>query len=278
MKYTFIAHGSSAVGNVLKMNGVSRRLISKLKRVDEGITLNGRPARTVDIANEGDIIVISMEDVSDTGEKLSADVPIVYRDEALIIFDKPSNMPIHPSSRHRSDTLGNYFSYLYPDKTYRPINRLDRDTTGLCAAALDPFAAKLLQHGIQKVYYAAVCGIIEQGGTIDLPVARERESIIKRCVRSDGQRAVTHYAPIQHSDKYTLLEIHLDTGRTHQIRVHFSHIGFPLAGDGLYGGSTADIERQALHCGKMVLSHPVTGEEMLFTSPLPKDIERLFID
>ena len=275
MLYTFTAAEGGSVEKVLRKNGVSRRLITKLKRSGR-ITSGGKEVRTVDILQKGDEVYIQYDD-DDRLEAAKLDnVSIIYSDEYFVVFDKPSGMPVHPSAKHRRDTLGNYFAYLYPNKTFRPINRLDRDTSGLCVVALDPLAAKNLQHCIEKTYFAAVQGKIDIGGVIDLPIARERESIIKRCVRSDGKRAVTAYEPVCRGNLCTLLKIHLETGRTHQIRVHFSHIGHPLMGDDLYGGSLDKIKRQALHCGELMLTHPKSGEKMWFTSPLPCDIQDLF--
>lgn len=256
--------------------GVSRRLLQKLKNREGGITRNGEFIRTIDEVYKDDVIVLNCgesNDIEPNGE-LKAD--IVFENENIIIFDKPSGMPVHPSVRHRSDTLANLFAYLYPQLTFRSVNRLDKDTSGLCLTAKDPYSANLLQKKCRKVYFAAAEGIITDSGIIDAPIARERESIITRCVRDDGQRAVTRYEPIMHSRGHTLLKIDLETGRTHQIRVHFAYIGHPLAGDDLYGGSREFIGRQALHCGKMILRLPNSTEETEFSAPLPDDIKNLF--
>ena len=141
--------------------------------------------------------------------------------------------------------------------------------------AKDAHAANLLQGSCEKVYFAAVEGVTDEAGTIDAPIAREQESVILRCVRADGRPAVTHYRRIACNGRYSLLEIRLETGRTHQIRVHFAHIGHPLAGDDMYGGSTADIARQALHCGRLTFVLPLTGGEVTAESELPEDIRNL---
>ncbi len=264
------------VGEFLKNRcGLSRRLIISLKQVANGITKNGEHIRTVDRIGAGDIIEIA--DCSDTPLEPNGELfaPLVYEDEFVAIFNKPANMPAHPSHKHRSDTLGNYFAYLYPNLTFRIINRLDRDTSGLCVCAKSAYAANALQGKVEKTYYAAVCGEIFENGTVDAPIARERESIITRCVRSDGQRAVTHYDVIDRTLKHTLLKIYLETGRTHQIRVHMAYIGHPLAGDDLYGGD-GSLNRQALHCGQVSFVHPITGEKITVSVPLPDDIKSLF--
>lgn len=264
------------LGEFLRKSGVSRRLIIALKKIPGGMTVNGESAKTIDIVRSGDEISITLpDDKTQIEPNGDLKVPIVYEDEHIVIFNKPANMPCHPSIKHRTDTLANYFSFLYPDKTFRCINRLDRDTSGLCICAKDSFSANALSGKVEKTYFAAVVGIISQAGTVDAPIAREQESIITRCVRSDGQRAVTHYKPIKQSDKHTLLEIELETGRTHQIRVHMAHISHPLSGDDLYGGDSA-IKRQALHCGKLRFEHPISSEEVAVECTLAEDIAELF--
>lgn len=265
-----------SLGEFLRRQGLSRRLIISLKKEPEGMTVNGTPEKTIYIIKEGDTVSVTLPDDSTEIEPNGElDVPIIFEDGHIVVFNKPYGMPCHPSIKHRSDTLANYFSFLYPDKTFRCLNRLDRDTSGLCICAKESFSANALSGGVEKTYYAAVCGKICDSGTVDAPIARERESIIIRCVRTDGQRAVTHYKPIKQTESHTLLEINLETGRTHQIRVHMAHIGHPMAGDDLYGGD-ASLERQALHCGRLVFVHPIRKEKIELFAPLPKDIEGLF--
>ena len=260
----------------LVKKGVSRRLLTRLKRVEGGMTRGGGTVRSIDTVNKGDVIVLALEDDSFLEPNGALNVPIAFENESLVVFDKPSGMPVHPSVKHQGDTVGNFFAHRYPGLTFRPVNRLDRDTSGLCIIAKDALAAKLLQGSCKKVCYAAVHGDIPERGTIDAPIARERESIILRCVREDGQRAVTHYKKLLGSERYSLAEIDLETGRTHQIRVHFAHIGAPLAGDDLYGGLRDDISRQALHCGRLSFKDPLTGEPITVSSELPGDIKALF--
>ena len=257
--------------------GVSRRLLTKLKRLEGGITRRGEVVRSIDTVYPGDVIVLRFEDSSFLEPNGKLSVGTAYEDENIIIFDKPGGMPVHPSIKHQGDTLGNYFAYRFPGLTFRPVNRLDRDTSGLCLAAKNAHAANLMQYGCRKVYYAAVHGITDEKGTISAPIARQQESIILRCVREDGQPAVTHYERIGCGTKYSLLRIDLETGRTHQIRVHFSHIGHPLAGDDMYGGLRDDIGRQALHCGEMIFTEPFSGREITVRSELPEEISKLIL-
>ncbi len=237
---------------------------------------NGQLVRSIDMVYPGDEIILKISDDSFLEPNGSLIAEVAFENENLIIFDKPPNMPVHPSARHRTDTLGNYFAYLFPELTFRPINRLDSNTSGLCIIAKNTLSAGLLQGCRHKVYYAAVHGITPESGTIDAPIARLGKSIITRCVREDGQRAVTHFERICCNERYSLEKIRLETGRTHQIRVHFSHIGCPLAGDDLYGGSREHITRQALHCGEITFNEPLTGKEITVTSQLPEDITKLF--
>ena len=260
---------------LIKDAGVSKRLISRLKRTENGITRNGSLIRTIDTVNTGDIVILQFQDTKILEPNFRLCVPIAFENENLVVFDKPVGTPVHPSIKHQGDTLGNFFAAKYPDITFRPVNRLDRDTSGLCIIAKNAFAAAALQNSVKKVYYAVVTGYIDGEGIIDVPIAREKDSIIKRTVRQDGQRAVTHYKAIKSGKKYSLIEIKLETGRTHQIRVHFAYIGHPLAGDDLYGGSTEDICCQALHCGLLCFREPLTGKEITVTSPLRDDIQKL---
>ncbi|MCM1132082.1 MAG: RluA family pseudouridine synthase [Ruminococcus flavefaciens] len=255
--------------------GVSRRLLQKLKNRDGGLTCNGRFIRTVDNVVMGDIITLNSDEKNEIEPNGNLRAEIVFEDEGIVIFNKPSGMPVHPSVRHRDDTLGNLFAYLYPELTFRPVNRLDKDTSGLCIVAKNPHSANILQGRCSKTYYAVVHGEINGEGTVNAPIARAQESIILRCVRDDGQQAVTHYRSIKSGGKYTLLEINLETGRTHQIRVHFAHIGHALAGDDLYGGLRDDISRQALHCGKIAFSPHGTDERITVCAELPQDITDL---
>lgn len=256
--------------------GVSKRLIAKLKRIENGITRNGCLIRTIDKVEKGDIIVLKCNEGKVLEPNRELHVPIVFENENVVVFDKPYGMPVHPSIKHQGDTLGNFFAAVFEGVTFRPVNRLDRDTSGLCLVAKNSFSAAGLQKNVRKVYYAAVSGHPPECGTVNAPIGREQQSIIKRIVCEDGQTAITHYKNIKSVKKYSLMEINLETGRTHQIRVHFSYIGYPLAGDDMYGGDMSDIDRQALHCGRLEFCEPVTGEKITIDSPLSEDIKKLF--
>ncbi|MDF2567066.1 MAG: RluA family pseudouridine synthase [Oscillospiraceae bacterium] len=275
-----VDHGRKVEDFLRKEKGFSGALIRKLKLSRKNISLNGEHIRMIDKLSQGDVLTIILEDEAKAFPNHDLFAPIVYEDDDVMIFDKPANMPVHPSIKHRMDTLANVF-WAYCEKTnqalmFRPINRLDRDTTGLCVVAKNGLCASKLSGTLYKEYTAVCCGVLpDPKGTIDAPIARKGESIITREVSPLGQRAVTHYQVISHNEKYTLLKILLETGRTHQIRVHFSFIGHSLAGDEMYGGSLCDIPRHALHCSLVRFAHPVTNKVIEISCPLPKDMKSL---
>ncbi len=265
---------------LLRSLGVSRRALIRLKQ-SSGLMRSGEPLRTVDIVRAGDVITMRITDGDGICEAAAKPNPalkaaVMYEDEDTVVFNKPPFMPVHPSQRHHDDTLANLFAAEYPGLPFRPINRLDRNTSGLCVVAKNKLAAAALAGSITKVYFAVTDGT-PPGDTVSAPIGRVGDSVIKRCVISDGsggKPAVTHFAKI-YGDKRALLRITLETGRTHQIRVHMAYIGYPLCGDDMYGGSCADIRRQALHCGEVSFIRPFTGERIAITAPLPEDMAAL---
>ena len=271
----------------LRSEGVSLALIKKIKFLDDGILVYGVKQNTDYKVKSGQKVTISVSDRREDAEKSTVvpqDLPmdIVYMDRCCMVVDKPYYMPVHPSFNHPTDTLANAFCGYWQkkgeEKIFRAINRLDKNTSGLVIIALDPFSAEKLKGGVDKTYTAIVQGKVEpKEGTIELPIARETESIITRCVREDGQYARTDYTVVKQNDEFSLLDIKLHTGRTHQIRVHFSHLGYPLAGDDLYGGSLETIERHALHCRKLEFISPDTDEKVVINSNLPCDMQQIVI-
>jgi len=269
-------------GAFLKGKGYSRAMLTLLKR-DNGLLVNGQTARTVDRLKSGDTVSAVFRETSGGVPNPELDAGTIYDDEDIVVFDKPAGMPVHTSFGHDSDTLENLFAARYPDCYFHAVSRLDRNTSGLIIAAKHKFAAARLMsdpgHKPEKVYYAvAGKGIADkygESGEIAAPIARENDSMIKRTVRSDGVYACTRFRVAAICGEHCLLEVTLVTGRTHQIRVHFSYAGFPLLGDDLYGGDTTLISRQALHCGKISFRHPVSDKEITLISPLPDDISGL---
>lgn len=266
-------NNGTQIRDFLREFGVSASLLTKLKQTENGITLNGAFAKTIEHLSTGDVLKIRIENKGHMPTPKPTDIKICYEDDDILVLDKPPLMPVHESRNHLGDTLSNFVAYhIKEDTAFRAVFRLDRDTSGLVLVAKHELSASKLAGKIKKDYYAVVEGIIDEGGTIDAPIARCGDSIIKRKVDKNGERAVTHYTPISHKDGCTLLKINLETGRTHQIRVHFSHLGYALAGDTLYGGSTDKISRQALHCKEICFTHPITEKDMVISTDFPKDM------
>jgi 23S rRNA pseudouridine1911/1915/1917 synthase len=209
----------------------------------------------------------------------------VYEDEDILVLNKPSDTPIHPSQGNYDNSLANGVKYYYDKQgikfVFRCINRLDRDTTGLVVIAKNMLSGAALNlamvnRQIHRTYLAVVKGELPEEGTIDFPIARKDGSTVERCVDFDcGEHAVTHFERVEKNEKYSLARIWLETGRTHQIRVHMNAIGHPLPGDFLYHNDRSEIGRQALHSWRLEFVHPVTGEMMQFEQPLPEDMRKL---
>lgn len=268
------------VGDYLKhIKGVSTRILKALKLYKGGIELNGEHIRTIDKIKTDDIIAISIDDNPKDYIQSDIAVEILYDDDDIIIFNKPANMPCHQSKRHQSETLGNVFA-SYCEKTnqhmsFRPINRLDKDTSGIVVVAKNSLTACKLNGEINKRYLAVCCGTLpDDEGVIEAPIDRLDEIGIKRIVSDSGQYAKTEYKVLARGEKYTFIHLKLYTGRTHQIRVHMAYIGYPLAGDTMYGGDVEIINRQALHCSWVRFLHPVTGEIVECSSNLCEDIQK----
>ncbi len=257
----------------LRAMGISRRVMIRLKQ-SGGLIRSGAVLRTVDIVHSGEEILLRLCDESGSPEAnpgLSAE--IMYEDEDAVVFNKPPYMPVHPSQRHHDDTLANLFAAKFPGLPFRPINRLDRNTSGLCVCAKNQLAAAALSGTVSKVYFA-ITESAPPGDTVNAPVGRVADSVIERCVTPDGKPAITHYVQVNEGSP-ALLKITLETGRTHQIRVHMAHMGFPLLGDDMYGGDCSAIKRQALHCGEVSFISPVSGNKVTVTAPLPQDMAAL---
>lgn len=248
--------------------GISAQTVKRLKRVPDGMTRGGLHIRTVDAVQNGDVILLHLPEQCGHTPNPALSVPVVYESPQILVCDKPAGLPVHPSMLHRDDTLANWFAAQQPESGFHLINRLDRNTSGLCMIAKTAYAANDLRGGVQKRYYALVKAGLHGSGTVDAPIAREQESVITRCVRADGRRAVTHYRVIEESPYAALLELTLETGRTHQIRVHMAHIGYPLLGDALYGGDCTVLQSHALHCGKMSFTDPENRQHIELHAPL----------
>lgn len=272
---------------------VSGSLLKKLKASDDGILLNGERIFADKRLTTGDVLEISVEDSvsSENILPVAGEINIIFEDEDLLIVNKPYNLPVHPSRGHPYDSLANRVAFYFRENkkdnfVFRCVTRLDKDTSGVCVIAKNSYAhaviSKEMRRGeTEKTYKAAVSGTLEENsGIIEKNIRRiPNTATIKRevCPDGDGEYALTEYKALERKNKYTLLEIKLRTGRTHQIRVHLASVGFPIVGDWLYGSESERINRQALHCESVVFSHPVTGERLKFTAPLPSDIQNLFL-
>ncbi|MCH5209610.1 MAG: RluA family pseudouridine synthase [Oscillospiraceae bacterium] len=270
---------------------ISTNLIKDLKKYEDGIRLNGAHIRTVDTVRMGDTLKVTIRDsASENIIPKNIPIDIVYEDEDILIINKPPHMPTHPSMGNYENSLANGVMHYYKSKgenrVFRAVNRLDKDTSGLMAVAKNSYAHARLSEELhtadfKRKYKCIVCGDMTEDGTVDAPIKRADGSVINRIVAPDGQRAVTHYSVLERYGEYTLLELELETGRTHQIRVHMSHIGHPLVGDWLYGIEDHSIApRQFLHSCYLSLIHPVTEEKLVFQNEIAQDmkdfIEKLF--
>ena len=276
-------HGLQVQQFLMRCHGYSRRMVTRLKREPDGILRNGKPLRMVDLLEQGDTLTVSLREAQEGSTALpnpTLFAPVCYEDSDIVVFDKPAGMPVHPSHLHREDTLANYYASRCAEVgeavVFRPVNRLDRNTSGLCVVAKNAVAAAKLAGRVEKTYLAIVQGRLSQSdGVIDAPIARARQSIIVRTVSPQGKPAVTRFHVLETLKSHTLVRVELETGRTHQIRVHFSWMGFPLAGDDLYGGNTLWIGRQALHCAEVSFQHPQEKKLVRVTSSLPEDMQLL---
>ena len=254
----------------LRHRGLSVTLVKKAKY--GGIHLNGEVVTVRAEVNLGDLIEIYADDnVSEGIPPMDIPLTVLYEDEDILAVDKPTDMPTHPSKGNNLPTLANaVMGYYGGDFVFRSVNRLDRDTSGIVIIAKNQFSAgalsSMMKKGMwNKKYHALVSGIpTEKSGVIDAPIERVEEGNIKRMVRDDGKRAITEYSVIEEYEKDCLCELHLLTGRTHQIRVHMAHIGHPLVSDFLYG--TPSDKEYYLRCKEISFPHPRTGEILTIKS------------
>ncbi len=268
----------------LKSRGYSHNVITLLKHTKNGILLNGHWCRIYDSIRAGDHLTIHLIETaaSDNIVPVSLPLSVIYEDQDLIVINKPAGMPIHPSQGNYDNTLANALAYYFASRhlpfTFRCINRLDRDTTGLLIVAKHLLSGCLLSdmiasRSIHREYLALATGLTPPYGTIEAPIARVFGSTIEREVNDiKGEYACTHYTRLEYKKGYSLVSLRLETGRTHQIRVHMKYIGHPLPGDFLYNPDYSVLKRQALHSHRLNFTHPVTGHPLSFTAPLPEDM------
>lgn len=277
----------------LRSKGCSHHILTGLKKTKEGILKNGVWTWTNVRLEAGDIVTIHLEDPesSENIDPIYVPFRVTFEDDDILVVEKNADTPIHPSFGNRDNTLANGIAWYYQQKgepfVYRCINRLDRDTSGLVLLAKHSLSAAVLSQAmvkreIHRTYLALVKGVTQESGTVDAPIARKDASVIERQVNFEtGERAVTHYRRISTFrvpavGDCSLLELHLDTGRTHQIRVHMTYLGHPLLGDSLYHPEDpSGLSRQALHSYSLDFIHPITGEVQHFVAELPEDLKAL---
>lgn len=272
----------------LKHQGYSHHVLTLMKTEPTAILLNKERGFGKTLLKQGDIlrILIPEQPVCDNIVPTKMNLSILYEDEDILVLNKPADTPIHPSQGNYENTLANGVAYYFAQKgqpfIYRCINRLDRDTTGALILAKNPLSAAILsqqmvQRRIRRTYLALVEGVPPKSGTISAPIARAEGSTIERMVDfANGEYAVTHFELLEAGSRCSLVELHLETGRTHQIRIHMKHIGHPLPGDYLYNPTYDLISRQPLHSYQLEFSHPITKKALVFTAPLPEDFLNAF--
>lgn len=340
------------ISGFLKAKGYSEQNLVNLKKDETSIWLNGVCVHMNRFVEAGDVLRVTIreQDSSEQIRPVELAVQIVYEDDDLMVINKPAGMPIHPSRNNPDNSLGNALAWLYQKRgepfVFRCINRLDRDTSGLTIVAKNMVSAAILgrmvqqkaqEGGIHREYLAIVDGILdEKDGTVSAPIARKESRNLERVVDfACGERAITHYHVVEEYKSASLVSLVLETGRTHQIRVHMKYLGHPLLGDFLYhpgyaanqvdrveageqaaignrfagcaqdggnvalevtenscgsqvqtgkescdgeqlqAGSRHSIRRQALHASRLMFTHPMTGEALTFTAPLPDDMQEL---
>lgn len=279
------------VEQFLRRKGYSAQNLSTIKRMPESILVNGVHYYMKQTLKAGDRLLVRIQETESSRNipPVCAPLSIVYEDEDLIVVNKPAGMPIHPSLNNYTNSLANALAWYYQQQgkpfIFRCCNRLDRDTSGLTVVAKHLVSGNILstmtkKKEVRREYLAVVRGhIAPESGTISAPLTRKGGTIIERVVDFDrGEPAVTHYHLIQEANGHSLVSLQLETGRTHQIRIHLKHLGFPLVGDYLYNPDMEYISRQALHSFRLSFPHPITGEVMDFTAPLPEDMRNILTE
>ena len=293
MEITYtIEENNKTIKQILKERlFISDRLLTFLKKNSLILYNNDKITNLNILARLNSTVTVDLNFEEDNNNivPIKMDLKIIYEDEALLIIDKPAGIPVHPSILHYTNSLSNgvkyYFDSINLKKKIRPVNILDRNTSGIVIFAKNQYIQECLIHQMQtkefkKTYLAVVEGHLKKlNGTIDAPITRKENSIIERCVAENGEKSITHYKVLKQNfeKNYDIVECLLETGRTHQIRVHLSYIGHPLIGDTLYGNNSKYISRQALHAYKVEFIHPITNKLTQFTSDLPKDFVSFII-
>ena len=272
----------------LRRRGYSGQNLTEIKRMPKSILVNGEHYYMRQKLHTGDQLKVCIQE-TDCSEKIPpVEIPldIVDEDEDIIVINKPAGMPIHPSLNHYTNSMANALAWYYQEQNkpfiFRCCNRLDRDTSGLTVVAKHLVSGNILsamvyRREIHREYLAIVRGqVTPESGTINAPLARKPGTIIERTVDWEhGETAITHYRVVEEKNGHSLVSLKLETGRTHQIRIHMKHLGYPLIGDYLYNPDMEYITRQALHSHRLCFPHPITGKMLEFTAPLPNDMQNV---
>ena len=279
------------VSHFLKQKGFSSQNLVQLKKNPDAVLANEVPCFMNHVLHPGDTLTLHIREARSSEKIPPVELPldIVYEDEDLMVINKPAGMPVHPSMNNYYNSMANALAYYFDQQNrpfvFRCINRLDRDTSGLTIVAKHYVSAGMLSamiankaaSGITREYLAIVKGSVQPPeGTITAPLGRKEGSIIERTIDFEkGESAITHYKVLDEKNGHSLVSLILENGRTHQIRIHMKHLGYPLIGDYLYNPDMERIQRQALHAWKLSFVHPITGEKMQFTAPLPEDMAKV---
>lgn len=267
--------------------GLSGTVLRRIKWLPDGITVDGARVNVRYRVEAGQVLSVRLSDPDTASQPWPSSGPldILYEDGDVCVVNKAPGVLVHPSHGHWADTVGNYLMGYYLDNReasgFHPVHRLDKGTSGVLVTAKHPHGQEKLKNqlhtgGFRRVYLAVCQGVPHPAqGVIDTPIGPVPGSRVAQAVRPDGKPARTRYRVLRELDGQALLELELDTGRTHQIRVHLAHIGHPLVGDFLYGAESPLISRPALHSARVELTHPITGEPLVLICPLPEDMKNL---
>ena len=291
MKRTFTyqiteADAGKTVGTFLLEHEYTPTCIKFLKKAAGLITVNGKWEFVNKQLKENDVLetVFLDEESSENVPSVEMPLDIVYEDEDILVLNKMANLPIHPTKGYEYTNLANGVVYYYEKQgipfVFRSVNRIDKDTTGLVIIAKNMLSGSILgesmrNRGIHRTYLAVTEGELPEKGTIDLPIGRREGSAVERCIDENGAKAVTHYERLKYKNGHSLAKVSLETGKTHQIRLHMRAIGHPLPADVLYNPNFQVIRRHALHSWKLEFEHPITKEKMYFEQELPEDMKKI---
>ena len=274
----------------LRQKGYSYKNLTAIKRMPKSVLVNGEHFYMRQTLKVGDLLAIMISETECSEKVPPTEIPldIVYEDEDIVVINKPAGMPIHPSLNNYTNSMANALAYYYEKQgkpfIFRCCNRLDKDTSGLTVVAKHLVSGNILSTMVKdrdfhRQYLAIVRGSVTPSvGTINAPLGRKPGTIIERTVDwENGETAITHYHVQEEKNGHSLVSLKLETGRTHQIRIHMKHLGFPLIGDYLYNPDMEFITRQALHSHKISFTHPITGEPLEFVAQLPDDMQNVLL-